>query len=379
MKKPTIIADHKIPFLKGSLENVANVIYMPGNEISNAVLQNADALLIRTRTKCNKDLLKDTSVKFIASATIGHDHIDTEYCKANGIEWINAPGCNAASVEQYIVSALLEIANQFKFDLKVKTLGIIGVGHVGIKVANAAIALGMNVLLNDPPRKRNENLENFVDLSIIQKEADIISCHVLLNSEGEDKTLNMADELFFNKLKKGCILINTSRGEIIDENDLEKAIDEKILSATVLDVWRNEPSINLSLLKKTTLATPHIAGYSANGKAKGTEMSVQAISKFFNLGLSNWKPENIPQPTQPQIRINCQNKTEQEIVYEIYKHTYNILADNLNLKRSPYLFEILRENYPLRREAKAYNLSFLGACSETIFLALKHLGFRIQI
>lgn len=376
MKNIKIIADDKIPFLKGALENSTHVVYLRGNEISHADVQNADALLVRTRTKCNKDLLDNTSIKFIASATIGYDHIDTEYCKENGIAWANAPGCNASSVEQYVVAALLELANRLGFELSSKTIGIVGVGHVGSKIARAASVLGMRVLLNDPPRKRIENSSDFIDLETLQKEADIISFHVPLNRNGEDRTLNIVDDQFLKKLKKGAILINTSRGEIIDENDLESAIDRELLSATVLDVWRNEPFINLNLLEKTTMATPHIAGYSADGKAKGTEMSVRALSSVFKLGLADWIPEKIPLPENPLIKINCQNKIKQEIISETYQYTYNISKDDAALRENPDSFEALRENYPIRREANAYTIHHSKECGEPILLALKNLGFH---
>ena len=378
MKRPIIIADNKIPCLNGILEPFANIVYKKGREISKADTQNADALLIRTRTKCDKALLQNTPVKFIASATIGYDHIDTKYCEENGIAWANAPGCNASSVEQYVVSALLFLAKENNFELKDKTLGVIGVGHVGSKVAKAASALGMRVLLNDPPRNRNENLDEFVDLGCLQQEADIVSFHVPLIRHGKDKTLDMANDQFFMNLKKGSILINTSRGEIIDECALEKAIDQKILLATVLDVWRNEPHLNINLLKKVSLATPHIAGYSADGKAKGTEMSVKALSKFFNLGLSEWKPENIPLPERPHIQIDCQNKSDQEIIWEAHKHTYNIISDAQNLRNNPEIFEAFRGNYPLRREAKAYRIELKGNFSLMIKNKLLKIGFHLK-
>lgn len=376
MKKITVIADTKIPFLKGVLDDVAKLKYLDGKEISNQEVQNTDALIIRTRTKCDKGLLQNSSLKFIASATIGFDHIDSNYCKANGIAWTNAPGCNAASVEQYVVAALLEIAHQFKFKLSEKTIGIIGVGHVGSKVAKAAVALGMKVLLNDPPRQRSENNTSFIDLIDLQKEADIISFHTPLNKFGKDKTEHLVNETFLNQLKAGVMLINTSRGEIIDEKDLIQAIDENKIKATVLDVWRNEPTINLDLLNKTFIATPHIAGYSADGKAKGTEMSVQALSKKFKLGLDDWKPTDIPHPENPIIEIDCSNKTTQEIIYEAYKQSYAIQIDDANLKQSPKLFEDLRGYYPNRREAKAYTISFGNHSNAKVTAILENLGFN---
>lgn len=378
MIKPKIIADCNIPFLKGIFEPFADITYIEGNKICQIDIQNADALLVRTRTKCNAELLENTNIKFIASATIGYDHIDTDYCTKNNIVWTNAPGCNAASVEQYVVSALLELAKEYNFELKDKVLGIIGVGYVGSKVARIANTLGMNVLLNDPPRERKEGRGEFVDLNELQKKADIISFHVPLNFEGEDKTFEMADDEFFKKLKKGAILINTSRGEIIEEIALEKAIDQKILSATVLDVWRNEPLIKNELLKKVTIATPHIAGYSADGKAKGTEMCVNASAEMFKLDIAKPFEIILPELNENQIYIDKFSGSSQDIIYQVYAKTYNILVDDRNLKEQPEQFETLRENYSLRREPKAFYINYKAECNIKLLSVLKQLGFRIK-
>ncbi len=375
MKKIKIIADDKIPFLKGILEAFADIQYLPGSEIKPINAKDADALITRSRTQCNEDLLAQSAIQFIASATIGFDHIDTDYCRENKISWTNAPGCNANSVKQYILAALLQLATDQGFQLKEKTLGIVGLGNVGSRLAKAAKALGMRVLLNDPPRKEKEGLADFISLDELIEEADIISFHIPLNKEGKYKTLDLADANFFNQIKKGTILINSSRGEIIDELAMEKAIDREKLKAVILDVWRHEPKINLSLLSKINIATPHIAGYSADGKAKGSSMSVQALSKYFHWGLDDWEVKNIPLAKSADLYIECQNKTEQEILYEAYKYTYNILEDDTNLRKNPDSFESLRGNYGLRREEKAYNLHLKNNSFPKLRNKFKALGF----
>jgi erythronate-4-phosphate dehydrogenase len=234
-----IVADDKIPFLKGSLDDLAEVIYLPGKEIDNTILKNADALLTRTRTKCNESLLKGTQVRFIGTATIGYDHIDTEYCNKNKIYWTNAPGCNSSSVQQYIATALLKIAAEFNFNLKDKTLGIVGVGNVGSKVERFARSIGMNVLLCDPPRARKEGSGIFVKLADILMESDIITVHVPLNLAGEDKTYHVFNEKSFDKMKQGTWLLNSSRGEVVETASLKKALKSGKLGGSVLDVWEN--------------------------------------------------------------------------------------------------------------------------------------------
>ncbi|NLA48498.1 MAG: 4-phosphoerythronate dehydrogenase, partial [Bacteroidales bacterium] len=250
-----IIADDKIPFLKGVLEPFAEVIYLPGHSIDNRVLQDADALLVRTRTRCNAALLKDTGIKFIATATIGYDHIDTDFCRRSGIAWTNAPGCNSSSVQQYLAAALLRISGQFKYRLKNKTLGIVGVGNVGSKVSNLARILEMNVLLNDPPRARTEGEEGFAGIEQVLMESDIVTAHVPLNPEGEDCTLNLFSEDSFRMMRTGTWFINTSRGEVTDTLALKNALDTGKLMGIVLDVWGNEPDIDTELMERTFIST----------------------------------------------------------------------------------------------------------------------------
>ncbi len=377
--KIKIIADDKIPFLKGVLEPFASIQYLNYTQINNEVLKDVDALIIRTRTKCNADLLDGTNVKFIATATIGFDHIDTNYCEEKNIKWVNAPGCNSSSVLQYFALALLNLADKKNILLKEKTLGIIGVGNVGKKIEKFAHTIGMNVLLNDPPRERTEGSNNFVSLDYLIQNADIITFHVPLNKDGIDKTYHLADESFFEKFNSQKILINTSRGEGIKTEALKNAVKQKKISSLILDVWENEPQIDNKLLNLTDIATPHIAGYSADGKANGTAVCVNELNKFFNLGLNeNWYPEEIPLPNNSsQIIVDCKNKSFQQIIFELVNHTYKIFDDDNRLRKSTETFEQQRANYPVRREFNFYKVKLLNE-NEELEKIIKQLGFNSE-
>lgn len=371
-----IVADDKIPFLKGILEPYAEVTYLPGNQIDKRIAAQADALIIRTRTRCDASLLEGTPVKFIATATIGFDHIDTEYCDKNQITWKNAPGCNSSSVMQYVASALMKISSDAGLRLDEKTIGIVGVGNVGKKVEGFAKAAGMKVLLNDPPRARKEGSEGFCDLEYVLAASDIITLHVPLTLEGVDKTFHFFAEDAFSRIKRGCWLINTSRGEVIDSASLKKALLSETLAGAVLDVWENEPFIDTELLDMTFLGTPHIAGYSTDGKANGTAAAVRELSRFFNLPLSGWYPSDIPPPSDPVIRINADEESN-TILRKSVNHTYKVAEDDIKLRFRPADFEKLRGDYPLRREFQAYTIILEGDKKDTARSLLKKTGFNI--
>ena len=319
-----IIIDDKIPYIKEAAEKIAEeVIYAPGKDFTRKLVQDADALIIRTRSHCNRELLEGSKVKFIATATIGFDHIDTEYCKQAGIEWANAPGCNSASVAQYIQSSLLIWKSRRNKKPDELTIGIIGVGNVGSKVAKVAQDFGMRVLLNDLPREEKEGNITFTSLEKIAEECDIITFHVPLYKEGKYKTYHLA---------------------VIETNALLEAINNGTISDAVIDVWEHEPEINRKLLEKVLIGTPHIAGYSADGKANATRMSLDSICRFFHLGATY--EITPPAPSSPIIEA----KDREEALLKMY----NPIEDSNRLKSHPELFETLRGDYPLRREAKAY-------------------------
>ncbi|MCY1720026.1 4-phosphoerythronate dehydrogenase PdxB [Prolixibacteraceae bacterium Z1-6] len=372
-----IVIDNKIPYIKGALEPFAEVVYLPGSDTTNEIVKDADAIITRTRTICNSSLLAGSKVKYIATATIGFDHIDTDYCERAGIKWTNAPGCNAESVNQYIASALFSWSMRKRKDLEGLTIGVVGVGNVGSKVARTCEILGMNVLLNDPPRERIEGPEKFVSLQTIQKEADIITFHVPLNMTGTDATFHMVDEEFLQNLNKKPLIINSCRGEVVDTESIYNAIEASDIAGFIVDCWEDEPEINLDLLNQTDYGTPHIAGYSKDGKANGTKMSIQAISKFFNLGINNWEPSGIELPENTVIEIDGNQRREYSILAEAILSTYDIENDDEALKDTPHLFEQLRGDYPVRREFHTFTIKARNIEEKTLE-KLKALGFSIS-
>jgi erythronate-4-phosphate dehydrogenase len=352
----TIVIDDHIPFIKGILEPFARIIYAKGGLIDRSLAMQADGLIIRTRTRCDAALLDGTPVKFIATATIGIDHIDTVYCDKNNISWHHAPGCNSSSVRQYIASALVSLATKHNLVLEGKKIGIVGVGHVGSKVAQLAQALGMITVLNDPPRQRAEKKGGFVTLEEIKNTCDIISLHVPLTLEGTDKTYKMADEGFFSSLGKMPLLLNTCRGDVVDTDAVKKALISGKISGFSADVWENEPAADLELLRMADIATPHIAGYSVEGKANGTAACVNAASHYFGFGLDNWYPPLLPGPENPVIVINHEGKPVSQILSEAILSCYDVMRDDALFRLDPSKFEILRNYYPVRREFGAFSL-----------------------
>ena len=338
-----IVADSKIPFLKGLLEPVAQeVLYVPGSDITNEVLRDAQVLLTRTRTRCDRHLLQGTAVKFIGTATIGTDHIDLDYCSHNGITVVNAPGCNAPAVAQWVHSTILQwlAAQPAPLDHPL-TLGIVGVGHVGSIVARWAHQLGYRVLLNDPPLEEqitNTNSElltlnsKLIDISTLQCKCDIITFHTPLTRDGDYPTWHLCDEAFLNGLQRCRLIINASRGAVCDNEALLRWQGD-----IALDCWEGEPNINRELLEKAFVATPHIAGYSLQGKQRGTSMIIEALNRHFGWNIT---------PVQASTPLKgAENVTPQTII-----DSYNPLIDTAHLKSAPTTFESLRNNYPLRNE-----------------------------
>lgn len=365
-----IVCDDKIPFLKGVFEPYTQVVYLPGAKITAADVRDADAIVTRTRTKCNESLLGGSKVRMIATATIGFDHIDTAWCESHGISWTNAPGCNSGSVRQYIASVLVSLSDE----LKGKTLGIIGVGHVGSKVEALARTLGMNVLLNDPPRAEAEGPEGFVPIEEVLKCSDIVTLHVPLASD----TYHLIDGKALAMMNSGQILINSSRGEVVDGDALKSALKEKRLRGAVLDVWEHEPDIDPELLELVNIATPHIAGYSADGKAAGTVASVRAVAHALGIKeLYDWNVSDIPGGGEFSIYgTPLGGKCTEEILRKAILHTYDVSVDCAALRSDIGAFESLRSNYPVRREFEAFSLR-LNSVSPAAKSALAELGFNV--
>ena len=374
-----VVCDSAIPFLKGALEPYCEVVYARSSEICSETVKDADALIIRTRTRCDSKLLEGSKVRFIATATIGYDHIDTKWCESHGIRWTNAPGCNSWSVQQYIGSLLVTMSRTLGFSFREKTLGVVGVGNVGSKVARLAALLGFRVLLCDPPRARREGPGPFVSIDEIIGRSDIITLHVPLIRDGEDATFHMFDSSRLAKMNQNQILINSSRGEVVDGAALKNALAQKKILAASLDVWENEPQIDPELLSLLFTGTPHIAGYSVDGKATGTTMSVQALGKFFDLPCKDWEVTEVPPSLQPtEFSIDVTGKTPQEVLADAILHTYDIKNDDAALRADVASFEKQRSHYPVRREFPAFSVKTQNDDTGRSTVFLREAGFYID-
>lgn len=336
-----IVIDEKIPYLKPALETLGyDVLDKPGVEISSEDVSDAAALFVRTRTRCDAALLEGSSVRFIGTATIGYDHIDTGYCRDKGIVWSNAAGCNAGAVLQYVQSVVYE----WRQSLEGLAIGVVGVGEIGSRVAAWAEKAGMRVLRNDPPKERS-GMSGLVSLDEIAAECDIITFHTTLERTGEFPSWHLAGKEFFSSLKRCSLLINASRGEVVDNAALLDALSSGKVGSVAMDVWENEPHINQALLEKVFVATPHIAGYSAEGKLNATRMVVDAFLDFA--GYVGERPRfSLDAPADNVIVAG----SEREALLRVYSP----VSDSMALKSNPLDFEQLRNNYKLRREPSAY-------------------------
>ena len=338
-----IVADLHIPFLEGVFEPYAEVVYKEGPEITRDDCLDADVLITRTRTRCGPELLDGTAVKMISTATIGTDHIDLPWCEEHGIEVYNAAGCNAGGVMDYVFSALYGVAARKKIPLQNAKLGIVGVGHVGRKVERAGRKLGFQILRCDPPRAEKEGSADFCTLDEMLAEAQIVTLHVPL----DETTRGMANDEFFAKIQPGAIFINSARGEIVDEAALLRARPK--LGALVIDTWCNEPDINQRLLIECDIATPHIAGYSYQGKQNGTAMAVRAVARRYGIWqLEDFYPETEDLDLHP-VLLDAEGKSQGEIA-SMLQYNYPIFTDDFMFRTNPQGFEQLRGEYQYRRE-----------------------------
>ena len=356
-----LVIDDKIPFMRGQAERLGRAVYLPGAEIGPTDVQEADALIVRTRTRIDRQLLDGSRVRFVATATIGTDHIDTAYLESRGIGWASAPGCNAGSVAQYVACTLAVLWQEGELTMPPEacTVGVVGVGHVGNRVCEAVRRMGCRVMACDPPRAEAEGAAGFATLKEVLAEADVVTLHVPLTHEGRHATFHMADAAFFEALRKKPVFINAARGEVADTSALIAAIDAGKVRAAVIDTWEQEPHISPQLLRRARIATPHIAGYSADGKACGTRMALEAVAQA--LGRADLRFDNILPPPLPEGFVYSPqdfiNVPVLEKVNEIFPNPWHELLrlydprrDSRALKASPELFEKLRGDYPLRRE-----------------------------
>ena len=380
-----IIADENIPFVSECFSSIGEVETVPGREIKPGVVADADVLLVRSITLVGDDLLTGSKVRFVGTATIGFDHVDTEYLSQNNIGFASAPGSNANSAAEYVIAALLNNAEQHSIDLEGKSIGIIGVGNVGSKVAKKCEALGMRLYLNDPPLQRQTGDSKYLPIENLF-DCDFVTLHTPLTFEGEDKTFHLADDKFFKSLKKGCIFINASRGGVVDSGALKAAIEESRLQAVVLDVWENEPNIDAELLEMVDIGTPHIAGYSLDGKIAGMIMIYKAACEYFGLEAKFDIDSFLSVPAIPELRINTQSVSEQDALLGIVEKIYDIKADDVRMRRMleesamerGKYFDSLRKTYPVRREFQNTQIILENPC---LGLAekLAGIGFKIEV
>lgn len=335
MDRNLAVVEHNIPFIEGLLEpHFSRVEYLESEDITPEAVKDADALLVRTRTRCDASLLDGSRVQFIATATIGLDHIDQAYCAAHGIEAVNAPGCNAPAVAQYVMASILHLINR---PVSQYTIGIVGVGHVGSIVERWARQLGMRVLVNDPPRQQAEagGSEKWSTLEQIAAEADIITFHPTLNPTSR----HIVNAPFLSSLRRAPIIINAARGPIVDTPALVEAIDAGLVHHAVIDTWEGEPALDPELLRRAMIATPHIAGYSLQGKIRATLMALDSLSRHFGL---------------PRIEMaeTAPDGAAAKVSAAAIAASYDPFVDTAALKSDPAALERLRNTYPLRQEVQ---------------------------
>ncbi len=380
-----IVADENIPFVKKCFGSIGDVQTVAGRQITPKLLADADILLVRSITPVNEKLLADNPVKFVATATIGFEHIDTDYLEKRKIGFASAPGSNANSVAEYIVAALLTVCKKIHVTLKDKSIGVIGVGNVGNRVAKKCAALGMKVKLNDPPLARRTGDKKYQQLDELF-DCDFITLHTPLTFEGEDQTFHLAEEKFFKSLKSDCIFINTSRGGVHDTDTLKAAIKSEKLGAVILDVWENEPNIDCELLRLVDISTPHIAGYSLDGKIAGMIMIYDAACKHFGIEPKYKINDFLPPPKVPKITIaKVPLGEEQLILHETVQQVYAINRDDFNTReiaivdaeKQGKFFDDLRKNYPVRREFQNTTVVLEQPCPD-VAKTLSGIGFKVK-
>ncbi len=342
-KRLKIVADKAIPFLEGVFDPYADMTYLPGDKIGPEDVKDADVLMVRTRTKCNAALLDGSKVKFIATATIGTDHIDFPYCDSKGIVVRNAPGCNAGGVMEYVFSALYGLASRRSISLQGDTIGIIGVGHVGSLIERMGRALGFKILKCDPPRAEAEGSFGFCDLEYLLQNSQIVTLHVPL----DETTRGMANSEFFSLMQPGAFFINAARGEVVCDDALKAAIPK--LGPVIIDTWNHEPDIDLDLMDKVAIATPHIAGYSYQGKQNGTAAAVRAVAHYFGITeLYEFFPKT-DLPENEAVKLDLKGLNQGEIA-SVLQYNYPIFTDDFMLRLNPENFDKLRSEYNYRRE-----------------------------
>ena len=381
-----IIADQNIPFVKECFSSIGDVTLVSGRAVTPDLVKDADILLVRSITKVNAGLLDGSSVKFVATATIGTEHVDQDYLASEGIGFASAPGSNANSVAEYIVAALLALGKKYKFRLEGKSIGIVGVGNVGSKVEKKCSALGMKVVLNDPPLARQTGDAKYRSLEELFG-CDFITLHTPLTKDGTDPTYHLANEEFFAEMKPGAFFFNSSRGKVHDEAALKKAMQSGKLGGVVLDVWETEPKVDPWLLQNVDLSTPHIAGYSYDGKVVGMMMIYEAACSHLGLNPVHTAADFLPAPDMPEIMVTPDKLKEDEemLIQDIVQQVYVINRDDFNMREillqpedeQAAWFDGLRKNYPVRREFQNTVIKLADTASP-LAKKLAGIGFNVK-
>jgi erythronate-4-phosphate dehydrogenase len=382
---PLIVVNKNTPLAVEAFSRIGKVIALDTLEVSRDAVHDAEILVVRSETKVDRELLDGSSVRFVGTVTIGTDHVDLDYLTSRGITFASAPGSNSNSVAEYVAAALLLWSQRTGEALQEKTIGIVGVGNVGSKVERVARALGMKVLLNDPPLARKTGSPSFLPLQELM-DADVLTLHVPLTKSGPDATYHLFDEPRINKMKRGAVLINTSRGAVAETGALYHALSSGRLSTAVLDVWEGEPKIDVRLLNEVMLGTAHIAGYSLDGKVNALRMVHEAACQYLNVPSGpKVEPEKDP-ASEMQILIPEGVTDERDILQHAVRQAYDIELDDQMLRTMTSLpeeehgeyFMKLRAGYRIRREFsnKLVELSSEQAHAQDV---LSKLGFMTKV
>ncbi|PCK33203.1 4-phosphoerythronate dehydrogenase [Pseudoalteromonas piscicida] len=367
-----ILADQNMPLVESFFSDIGEVQRFDGRNLQPEALREADVLLTRSVTKVNEALLAQAKqLKFVGTATIGVDHIDTQLLKNSGIAFSSAPGCNAIAVAEYVISGLLAYAQETCTVLQGKTIAIVGVGNIGKCLAEKVKGLGLKVLLCDPVRNQAGDLESHVELDEALTLADIVSFHVPLVKNGEHKTVHLLDKARIASLKPGMVVVNASRGDVIDNQALLSAVEKGQQLELILDVWENEPTILQPLLDHTRFASVHIAGHTLEGKARGTQMLYEAVCREFALQPHKTINDFLAQPSITECLLKS-TASEQDIIRLVHL-VYDIRRDDgmMRAQLSSQGFDALRKAYPVRREFSTIAVNGDSPISEKLF----QLGF----
>ena len=370
-----ILADQNMPLVEQYFADFGDVERFDGRNLQPEQLVGVDILLTRSVTNVDKALLTQADkLKFVGTATIGVDHIDTELLAERNIAFSSAPGCNAVAVAEYVISSLYSLSQENSSSLQGKTIGIVGVGSIGSCLRDKLSLLGMNVLLCDPPKHEAGELAEHIELDALLAQADIVTFHVPLVKQGPHKTLHMLDETRLKALKPGMTIINASRGDVIDNKALLALFKQGAKLDCVLDVWENEPNILTPLLDYVRYASVHIAGHTLEGKARGTQMLYQKVCELEGIAALKSLDDFLPEPISHSVTLG--ETFNQDDIGRLVHLIYDVRRDDgiLRSKLASEGFDSLRKNYPPRREFSTLSVAANSACEG----ALAALGFRIN-